>query len=184
MKKALAVLAILVMVFLMAGVGNAVQIAAVDYIGENNVGIYQWAVRDNANDTTIEYFWGYCLEKDKAVYVYDMNFPNSGSELLWNDGYSLVAYTGSDKPPSLIDVNAPLDASHNNPAFAGVQNDIWIGESTGPFTEGTFFRLGNDTLQDWIVYQPATSVPEPATLVLIGIGLVGIGTFGRKRFKR
>ena len=183
MRQVLAFIFILVTVMMvMTGVGNAVQIAAVDYIGQNNVGIWQWAVRADAN-ATIEYWWGYCLEKDKPVYVYDMTFPNSGDQLLWNDGYSLLAYTGSEKPPSLIDVNAPLDASHDNAMFAGVQTNIWLDNSTGSYATGNFFRLDSATLQDWIVYQPATSVPEPSTLMLLGFGLIGIGVGARKTFK-
>jgi hypothetical protein len=30
----------------------------------------------------------------------------------------------------------------------------------------------------------ASAVPEPATLLLIGSGLLGLGVFGRKRFKK
>jgi hypothetical protein len=38
-------LVVFAVMFLMSGVGNALQIAAVDYIGQGNVGIYEWAVR-------------------------------------------------------------------------------------------------------------------------------------------
>jgi hypothetical protein len=52
LKKMLVVLAVM---FLMSGVGNALQIAAVDYIGINNVGIYKWAVRSDAQGSSIDY---------------------------------------------------------------------------------------------------------------------------------
>jgi hypothetical protein len=42
--------------------------------------------------------------------------------------------------------------------------------------QGTISHVG--------IYGPTTSVPEPATMLLLGAGLVSLAAFGRKRFRR
>jgi hypothetical protein len=47
--------------------------------------------------------------------------------------------------------------------------------SDDPFpTSNIVEKIGSDT----------SAVPEPITLLLIGSGLLGLGVFGRKRFKK
>jgi hypothetical protein len=61
--------------------------------------------------------------------------------------------------------------------------DIWaIG---GPGTGGHPNNgSGSLTISHFTGYNPSTSVPEPATLALLGFGLIGVGVTAKRRVKK
>ena len=66
------------------------------------------------------------------------------------------------------------DGGHYYIAFEGL-----------PITSGGSYSEGNIDYNDLIVQmESVTPVPEPGTMVLLGTGLIGLASFGRKKFRK
>ena len=84
-----------------------------------------------------------------------------------------------------------VDPTYNNPPnpgdFYGAVFDLDV---SGLLAEGYYvhYDLFGFDAEGKIVKAPfshdATSAPEPATMLLLGSGLLGFGVFGRKKFKK
>jgi hypothetical protein len=103
-------------------------------------------------------------------YVFSNNssaFPGAYARDGWSDGHFSVSNTGADW---FTLYSAPLNPTDTSVYLQVVETNHYYGIVFDDYNDGTAVQ----------VIAPPTSVPEPATLALFGLGLAAVGFMRRK----
>ena len=172
-------------------------IASVSPIDLSHDSYYLWDISDLSADTQLQqvnivfhgiHDWYYGEQDWLNVYLKDSHTASLGWSVGGNDGQSTASpdwslYTG------LGEWSDPYGGPCGSPPNWPVTYDVVFtieGNLLTYLMNGGTFTIGIDPdchyWGDKITVE--APVPEPATVLLLGIGLLGIGLFGRKKITR
>jgi hypothetical protein len=152
---------------------------------------------DTINSVKNSYGYDYVLDMnfaDKSYTVYAINNDSYVQQTKYNEneGSSPWIYVAGGNDQIDIDGNyVPISKQFNYytgqyiDGMEGSDHNVvlvdigFLGHNIDNFTAHFTMQCGNDNLMG-----STAPVPEPATLLLFGTGLIGLAGIGRKRFKK
>jgi hypothetical protein len=205
MKKLFVGLAAVVMMICMAGTALAVP-SKIDFrVRSGNSGFEATIMNPDLSTDNIN--WGFIGAWSNTSYAYTVGWDAStGTATFWSDaGFNLTrTWSGlaDQGPGTIMLVGKDSEAASNvamsvtgGPSFASSLSPGWLTEqgisvaNIGNFTISGFFNFTGDSeagsaenlkAQIEIRDFKTPTVPEPATMLLLGLGLMGIAGIRRK----